>query len=46
MDGRGLADAMAAGMIVMCLVAAVVGWATIEGIIWLVKWIIAHVRFV
>jgi hypothetical protein len=46
MDGRGLSDAMAMGTLVLCLLAAVVGWATIEGLISLVKWIINHVRVV
>ena len=37
MIGKGIARAMTAFIVVACVVSAVLGWAVIEGCIWLFR---------
>ena len=45
-SGGELERVFGAWMTLTCIISAVVGWAVIEGIIWIVKWLINHVQFV
>lgn len=46
MDGGAFGRALEATFVAVALISAVVGWCVIEGLIWLVKFLWAHLHWV